>query len=715
MSINSVLLSGLSGLRASQTTMGIISQNIANANTAGYVRTEVSLSPLTNLGSGGGVNVASIHRAADRFLATASYIAEAARGASTARAAILSRAQANFGDPNTSTSMFAMLDDYWSALTEVGIDPSSSLRRDDAVNALQAMFGEVQRVGQSIQGMITEADQRIADAVAEAQSLINRIAELNKQIRLTNGVGADSSAAQNAQSALIDELSAIMDVRASPSADGGVTVRTGGGALLVGVDPARLTYTPNNASFANHGVIQINADLGSATNLEPYIVGGEIAGLLQVRDQDLPALAEAMGGFAAALGDALNEVHNQNSSWPAVDQLVGRQTGLLGSDSLGFSGSAIVGVVDAGGALRQRLTIDFDAGTITAEAPAGVFNFNPTIDDFADALNDALAAATPAGSASFTDGVLQLDVGGNGGLVVQQDPADEADRAGRGFSHFFGLNDIVARPNPMFFETGIEGGDAHGFQSGGAVTYEIMDSAGRYVGQRTIEITGALAAGGSDWDDLIGALNDPTDGLGTYGTFALDADGRLGFTPAIGYEVGLVSDSTRRGATGVSMTSLHGLSPQATAGRALEINVDSELAADPGRLAVGRPDLTLGIGAIIVEAGDNRGSAALLAARDTVRTFPSAGALSGQTTTLATYAARLAGEAGRLSADAERAKVGATAIATAAADRRSQAEGVNLDDELIKMTTYQNSYAAAARVIQAATEMFDVLLAIGYR
>ena len=31
------------------------------------------------------------------------------------------------------------------------------------------------------------------------------------------------------------------------------------------------------------------------------------------------------------------------------------------------------------------------------------------------------------------------------------------------------------------------------------------------------------------------------------------------------------------------------------------------------------------------------------------------------------------------------------------------------------MTTYQNAYAAAARVIQAATEMLDVLMAIGLR
>jgi flagellar hook-associated protein 1 FlgK len=75
----------------------------------------------------------------------------------------------------------------------------------------------------------------------------------------------------------------------------------------------------------------------------------------------------------------------------------------------------------------------------------------------------------------------------------------------------------------------------------------------------------------------------------------------------------------------------------------------------------------------------------------------------------------LGGEAGRLANDASRDADGAEAVATAAADRRAQIEGVSVDDELIKMTAYQNAYAAAARVIQAATDMFDILLQVGAR
>jgi flagellar hook-associated protein 1 FlgK len=227
------------------------------------------------------------------------------------------------------------------------------------------------------------------------------------------------------------------------------------------------------------------------------------------------------------------------------------------------------------------------------------------------------------------------------------DTATPSARAGRGFSHFFGLNDLATRPTPLFFENGIVGADEHGFQAGGDIVFEVRDNLGRPIGTRTISIAGALTNPGSDWDDLIGALNAAGTGLGGYGVFALNgATGQMQFTPAVGFDVQLVTDSTRRGGTGVSFSSLHGLSKQSTAGRALETNVNTLVGADPTRLAVGRPNIHAAIGDRMIEAGDNSGAAQLLAARDSTRTFAAAGALSAQSTSLALYASRLGGEAG---------------------------------------------------------------------
>ena len=132
--------------------------------------------------------------------------------------------------------------------------------------------------------------------------------------------------------------------------------------------------------------------------------------------------------------------------------------------------------------------------TITGEAPAATYSFaGGTVSAFTSALNTALAALTPAGSATFSGGSLSLNCGSGGGLVVQQDPAQPADRGGRGFSAFFGLNDLVSRPTPIIFESGVDGADLHGFASGGAITYRVTDSAGRFVAEKTITISGPPA------------------------------------------------------------------------------------------------------------------------------------------------------------------------------------------------------------------------------
>ncbi|MGE0829401.1 MAG: flagellar basal body rod C-terminal domain-containing protein, partial [Hyphomonadaceae bacterium] len=556
-----------------------------------------------------------------------------------------------------------------------------------------------------------EADERIADKVSLAQDLINRIGEFNKEIRLTLRSGADATAVENAQSAAIDELSSLLDIRVSPLAEGGVHVRTSGGALLVGETTATLDYTPSGASFGSYSTITYNAALDNAGNLEPFLLNGEIKGLLQTRDVDLKQLAEALGGFAAEIGDALNAVHNENTSYPAVTELTGRQTGLISTDALNFSGSTLIGVTDSEGVLSQRLTIDFDAGQIVTEQPAGSFAFSNTIGSFAAALDLALGAS---GDASFSAGQLSISAANGGGLVIQQDSADPSDRAGRGFSHFFGLNDLVGRPAPMFFETGGSASDLHGLAAGGALTFTVKDAAGRVIGDPSVAISGALAGAGSTWSDLVTALNNPTTGLGQYATFAYDSTtGQIGWTAKTGFQLALTGDTTQRGATGVSMSSLFGLGPAAGAARAVEVDVVASIGDDPTRLAVGRPDLSADIGVKIIEAGDNRGATALARARDEARSFHAAGSLSAQTTTLATYSARFAGLVGRISSDAQRAADGASALATAASDRRSQVEGVSIDDELIRMTTYQNAYAAASRLIQAANEMYEILLQLG--
>ena len=117
-------------------------------------------------------------------------------------------------------------------------------------------------------------------------------------------------------------------------------------------------------------------------------------------------------------------------------------------------------------------------------------------------------------------------------------------------------------------------------------------------------------------------------------------------------------------------------------------------------------------GDLVVSAGDNRGGQELAAAGQAKRTFDDAGNMKGGMSTLIEYGARVAGKVGSVAAAAQRAETAAESVKEAADIKRSDVEGVSLDEELARMIQFQQSYNAAARLLQAAREMSDTLINI---
>ena len=107
--------------------------------------------------------------------------------------------------------------------------------------------------------------------------------------------------------------------------------------------------------------------------------------------------------------------------------------------------------------------------------------------------------------------------------------------------------------------------------------------------------------------------------------------------------------------------------------------------------------------------GDGRGALALANAGDVVTRFSAAGSLGAVNMTVSRYASEFGGSVGREAAAADTRRDSARAVQTEAMNRRQAVEGVNLDEELVRMTTYQQAFNASARMIQAAKELFDVL------
>lgn len=715
MSISAILGNANSALNVSAAALRITSSNVANANTPGYAR--VQLSPRSEVlgGVGAGVGIGSISRAADRFLQATSLATGGQVGASRASYEVVNRAQAAFGDPSGSASLFARFDPMFANFGTAALDPSNLAARRAALTDLSALLARVSDTSAQIQTLRAQADADISGQLDRANTLLAEIAQLNGEISRARIETGDSTGAEGRQSVLIDELAGLIDIKVQGRALGGVDVRLTDGFLLVGDGAAQLQYTPTPQSGPMTAYGEIRATMPGSqvvVALQDRIRGGSVAGLIQARDVELTAMADQLGELSAQLSFAMNAAHNQGAAYPPPATLRGRETGLLTGDALGFSGRSTIAVTDAGGVMTRRIDVDFTAGTLSVNGGAPVA-FTGTVGGFTAALNTALGTF---GTASFgADGRLTLNASGGAGLVLQDSETNPARRGGMGFSHFFGLNDLVTSGRPTHFATGLAATDAHGFAAGQTIRFRIAGPDGAIIGERTVTLAAGTIDGPGDPNSLISQLNDPATGIGGLATATFDAQGRLQITPNGGGRLEVMEDTTQRGTTGLSLTQLFGVGSGAGAARASGLAVRADVLAQPARLALAMGQFTLNgapaaVGQRVLAPGDGRAGTLLAQAGEMALDIPAAGGLPASRATLADYAARVVGDVGR------RAQASASDLETAqtlkseADQRRASVEGVNIDEELVKLTVFQQSYNAAARLIRVADELYETLL-----
>lgn len=697
MSINMTLRTAGSGLMAAQTGLRAVSDNISNVNTPGYVRKEVEQRPIVVNGVGMGVEVTAIKRVTDQYLQLASYTASSESARWSVFSEYLDNAQSLFGDPSDENFFFNRLDKAYAAFAQAADDPSSSLLRSQSLANIEDFLSESSRINAQLEEIGNTIEARISSDVDRANQLLSEINRLNADISRAWLIEQDSSGSENIQSGLVDELSRLMNVQVAKRPGGGVDIRSSEGVKLAGDGAATLSYVRTDST---RGYIKATPAGGIGSPQAIQVSGGEIRGLMDLRDTKLPALADQLGEFVARAAERLNAAHNAASSVPAPQTLNGRLTGLdLPTAVSGFTGKTTVAIVDATGVVQHKVEVDFDTATFTINgAPGGAFSAGTFLAD----LNIAL---TPAGSATFVDGALSISAATAGrGVAIDEGTSM---KAGRQFSHFFGLNDLVKSTGYSTYETGLKLSDSHGFIPGDTIRFSLAQADGKPLQ----EVSVAVPAGAT-MADLLTALNSTSGGVGIYGQFSLDANGAMTFkaSPPTNAALSIVTDGTRRGVGGPSISQLFGIGVMERTSRADKFLVNPRLAADPTKLAFGKLDLSVAAGQPALRPGDGRGALALSASGDVSSIFQASGSLGDVTMTVSRYAAEFGGSIGRDAAGAQTRKESAKAVLDEATARRQAVEGVNLDEELVRLTTYQQAFNASARMIQAAKDLFDVLV-----
>jgi flagellar hook-associated protein 1 FlgK len=709
---------GVSGLMTAQDQLHVVSDNIANLNTPGYIRKVSQQTSVVTAGVGMGVQSGQVTLAADKFLQAATLKASSISAQSDTAYELLDQIQAQFGDITDTNNLFGQASSVLSSMAQLGEDPTSSASRQEAISYVSGFLSEADRISTKIQTVRGDADSRIGSDVTSVNDLLKSIRDLNGSISGAAVSGADTTGAQTTQMSYIDQLSKLVDVRVTQETNGGVTLRTQSGTVLVsGTSSASLSYTPASGVNAttSFGPITLTGVNGETRDFADSLGSGEIKGLLDIRDKTSVAINDQLNEYVTQFSNQLNAAHNASSAVPAPTSLTGKNTSLTEEEAItGFQGETNIVTLDSSGNITHKMTITFDSdgsgnGNYLMDGVAGTFSASSFVSD----INTGLGGAA---TLNFTNGVMKLTTGGTDGVAVVDSPANTAtsttpsNKLGQGFSQFFGLNDLVTSDVPTNFKTGLTGASDHGFTAGDKINFVIKSATGSTVAN----VAYTIPAGATTMADLVtgaGGLNDTAAGLGRYGTFSLDGNGQLTFkgfgNPA--NTLGVTSDGTSRNGTGASFTQFFGLADSA-GNAASHFSVATRIENNVSNLSLAHVNLNAATGVSALAGGDGAGGLAMAAIGTQSTTFNAAGLNAGGASTLERYGSDLAGQVGNLAATAKTTKESNASLLDEATSRRSSQEGVNLDEELIHLTTYQQAYSAAGRLVQAAKDMYDVLL-----
>jgi flagellar hook-associated protein 1 FlgK len=300
--MSDLLSIGASGVRAYQTALTTVSENIANVGTAGYTRRTASLRETGATGiaatlNGMGVLVEGISRASNPYVEQSVRSASSDLSRTSASTVWLDRIESAMGGSGLSKQVTA----FFAAGTALAAEPTSTALRASMLSTAGSAADAFATTARALDSAALELDTRGQQAADDLSKLNQALLKVNQGIgRTTPGT---SSAAQlsDQRDQLLEQMSALTDIDVQMDAAGRASVRAGGstGALLVDAAVASDVYYSRSGGNVGLAVVRNNA----ATMVSP--IGGSLAGMVEGAER-IDATRSQLGAIADELVDSVN-------------------------------------------------------------------------------------------------------------------------------------------------------------------------------------------------------------------------------------------------------------------------------------------------------------------------------------------------------------------------------------------------------------------------
>ena len=665
MSVSTLLNIGARAMTANYAALQVTGNNVANANTPGYSRQTVQLATSFSQATAGGffgkgVDVVTVARAHSDFLTREAATTASLAAGDQARAAQLAQIEKVF--PTGEAGLGYAAQQVFNAFVDVSNKPADSSARQVALARVSDLASQFKTASDQLDAIQTGVTQDLKTSVASVNSLTTRIADLNQRIANAKATGHEPNDLLDQRDSAVNDLSQLVQVTTVESADGTVGVFLGGSQRLVlGAEATKLAtvtdpYDPSK--------VTVGMNDGGSLRAFPdgFIAGGSICGLLRVQAHDLPDARGLIGQLASSIAGALNsqQALGLTLGTPAAAGgpllSVGAASVAPSSNNAMASGVPVASYVNGSGTRVPSVSI---AVVNSKELQPSDYEL------FAD-------PSLPAGSYTLTrlsDGVAQTV---SNGSIVDGFRVDVATPAPAARDHFL-LKPVSDSTRSIARALD----DPKGIAAASPVAAAFAPA---NIGTASLA---SLAATSTSLNPNLTATITFTDNSGGYSYSLVDTTGVLATVNGTG-------------------TFVAG-QPIALNGFALNLS------------GVPKQSDVVTVAKTAYPASDNGNANALLALRDLgivgqrstsgVVTTPGANVIDAYASALATVGVNV-----------QSASTAADQSASIAADAKtavSEKAGVNLDEEAARLIQYQQSYQAAAKILQVAQTIFDSLLQIG--
>ncbi|KRQ10426.1 flagellar hook-associated protein FlgK [Bradyrhizobium manausense] len=321
MGLSSALASAMSGLRANQAALSIVSSNVANSQTPGYVAQTPNQIEVSTGDFGATAKTTGVSREIDSYVQSQLRTETGGSGYADQMANILKQLQSVYGTPGNSGTLENALNDFTSSLQALSTNAGSSSAQRVALGAAQALATQLNVTTKGIQSLRSNVEQDLSTSSQAANAALNQIADIN--IKLQGLAPTDPPAANlmDQRDQAINSLSKYVDVRVTTDGSNQANIYTTTGIQLVGAGLASqfsfasvgaLSATSlYNIDPAKSGVGALTIKLPNGSSIDVagnnVVSSGQIAADLKLRDQTLVQAQNQVDQLAATMSSALSD------------------------------------------------------------------------------------------------------------------------------------------------------------------------------------------------------------------------------------------------------------------------------------------------------------------------------------------------------------------------------------------------------------------------